>query len=217
MTSTRGWIPLFLLTLGLTGCAGRRMALPPAIDLNEYTVIGLLTFDCSEPGELGTYTSQRFLQYILTDQVGARVVELGTVQEVLTRVGHEHLDVEAIQAIGEHYRLKTLINGTLEVEDIKPRVNLSTVFSSLSVRAEVEASLTARMLETGTGATIWTASARERHTVGEVTLFSGGEVFFDADDPEKAYGQLVEALVGRITPDFRVQWVRVRKDGTIRY
>jgi hypothetical protein len=125
MTSTRGWIPVSLLTLGLT------------------------------------------------DQAGARVVELGTVQDVLTRVGHEHLDVEA--------------------------------------------SLTARMLETGTGATIWTASARERHTVGEVTLFSGGEVFFDADDPEKAYGQLVEALVGRITPDFRVQWVRVRKDGTIRY
>jgi len=25
------------------------------------------------------------------------------------------------------------------------------------------------------------------------------------------------ARIGRITPDFRVQWVRVRKDGTIRY
>ncbi len=39
-------------------------------------------------------------------------------------------------------------------------------------------------------------------------MFPGGRVFFDARDPEEAYGELVESLIGKITADFRVTYGR---------
>jgi hypothetical protein len=37
-------------------------------------------------------------------------------------------------------------------------------------------------------------------------VFGGGDFAFDADDPERAYGSLVDALVAHVTRDFRSTW-----------
>jgi hypothetical protein len=42
--------------------------------------------------------------------------------------------------------------------------------------------------------------------VGQVRLI-GGRPVFDADDPERAYGELVHALAELVTADFKVLWV----------
>jgi hypothetical protein len=39
--------------------------------------------------------------------------------------------------------------------------------------------------------------------VANVSIFKGGDVIFDAQDPERAYGQLIRSLVLRTTRDFR--------------
>jgi hypothetical protein len=98
----------------------------------------------------------------------------------------------------------TLIVGTLELSDIRPRVDLAAIISTLSVSAEVDATLTARLLDTQDGTTLWTDSARERRSVAHVSVARGGGIFFDARDPEQAYGSLIRALVVRTTRDF--QW-----------
>lgn len=100
--------------------------------------------------------------------------------------------------------MDAVIFGTLEVSDIRPRVDLATIISTLSVGADVDAILTARLVDTRDGTTLWTDSARDRKTVAEVSFVKGGGIFFDARDPEQAYGSLIRALVMRTTRDF--QW-----------
>ena len=100
--------------------------------------------------------------------------------------------------------MDALIFGRLDASDIKPRVDLATIISTLSVGAEVNALLTARLVDTRDGTTLWTDSARDRQAVAEVSVVKGGGIFFDARDPEQAYGSLIRALVRRATRDF--QW-----------
>jgi hypothetical protein len=67
------------------------------------------------------------------------------------------------------------------------------------------------MLERESGGTIWTASSEGSYTVGEVHAFGDGSFDFDAEDPEKAYGRLVQSLVDAVTVDFRTTWQRVKR------
>jgi hypothetical protein len=118
---------------------------------------------------------------------------------------------EALRAIGSAAGVATLFVGNLSVDSVKPKVDLSTLIGQLSVRAEVEATFTARLFETSSGATLWTASAKHKRTVGHVSAFRDGSIFFDADDPEEAYGDLVESLVYDVSTDFRITYQRQRR------
>ena len=67
------------------------------------------------------------------------------------------------------------------------------------------------MVETDTGASLWSRSARAVQRVGGVELFADKSFAFDADDPEDAYGQLADSLVAAVTHDFQCHWMRVKK------
>ncbi len=200
-------LPIALL---LTHCAPR-IAVPPAIDLSRLQVVGLTTFDCNREGNLDEYTTQVFLETILSNQPGIRVLEIGPVSDLLRRAGFREMRPDALKAIGSDSGIATLFIGTLTVDSVKPKVDLSSLAGVLSVRAEVEATFTARLFETSSGATLWTASAKHKRTVGHVSAFRDGSIFFDADDPEDAYGDLVESLIQDVSTDFRVTYQRQRR------
>ncbi len=101
------------------------------------------------------------------------------------------------------YGVDAVVFGRLEISNVKPKVKLSTVLTSMSARADVDAALSARLLETDSGVTLWTNSVRGRQTVGHVSFVSNGDIYFGARDPESAYGRLVHWLVVRATRDFR--------------
>ncbi len=181
---------------------------PPKIDLNAYDKIGLITFSSKTKGKLVDFVTQKFMEEIQSAQPGTPVVELGTEEQVLTRVGSDELDLDAIQAIGDIYQLDAVITGNLEVTNINPKINLSTFLTAMSVEAEVEASLSAKLIETIDSATLWSNSVSGKKTVGHITLGPGGIAVFDAQNPEKAYGELARWLVVRITEDFRSKYVK---------
>ena len=79
---------------------------------------------------------------------------------------------------------------------------------TLGVSADIEANLTAKLYDTYDGATVWTSSAKGRETVANVNILTGGGFYFDADDPAKAYGGLVDGLVDEVTYDLRVRYER---------
>ena len=81
----------------------------------------------------------------------------------------------------------------------------------MNVSAKVDASLATRLFETTRGATVWTRSTRRTDTVAHVGMSGGGSIRFDAKDPDKAYGALVDALVHDITRDFRVSYVQASR------
>ncbi|MGB2698437.1 MAG: hypothetical protein WBD28_11350 [Candidatus Zixiibacteriota bacterium] len=179
---------------------------PPTIDLKQHEVIGIIEFSSSSEGELGPLATREFIEMARQDQGIVRIVELGSEADVLKEIGSDRLDPATFKALGEKYQVSTIITGELLVSDVRPDIKITPGGGFMSFGAEVDASLSAQMVETPTGASIWSSSANATQSVGNVSVFGGKAFSFDAEDPEKAYGKLVDALVEEITKDFRVTW-----------
>jgi hypothetical protein len=193
-----------MLSVALIAAAAGCLHLPPRINLERMGTVGLIQLRSEAKGNIAEYATQVLLEVLLKSQPGARIKELGREDEVLRDIEASRLSPDALEALRRRFGVDTLIVGTLELSDIRPRVDLAAIISTLSVSAEVDAVLTARLLDTQDGTTLWTDSARERRTVANVSVARGGGIFFDARDPEQAYGSLIRALVVRTTRDF--QW-----------
>lgn len=189
-------------------CAKRTtVEIPPRVNLYSFDMIGVVQFESQSKGTIATFATQRFIEALQESQPGVRVLELGTVDELMRTLGRDDLNFETVRAIGEHYGVGAVIAGTLDVQDVKPRIDLQRTITTGSISADVKAVLTARVTETTRGATLWTRSTRTTATVAEVGM-SGRAVRFDAQDPEQAYGTMVDALVSDLAQDFRVSYVR---------
>jgi len=198
---------LVLLFVFYPAC-GPKVMVPPAIQLTEYDLIGMIEFSTNVRGKLGEYVTGEFIEMIQPSHPGVRILELGSEESVLEAVDHEELNIDAIKAIGEKYNVTSVFTGDLDVTNVKPKVSFSPWVKSLSVKAEVEALLSVRLLDTESSATIWRSSVRGKKDVAEVTMFSDGPFIFDADDPEEAYGDLAEWLVEETTYDLRIRYER---------
>lgn len=201
---------IVLAFLAGASCGGQRQVVmvPPRIDLEPHQLIGVIQFDTTSEGELAPLVTRRFIEAMRRDQGVVRVVDLGTETEVLASVGHDRLDRAAYQALGQKQDLRTIVTGRLTVSDVRPGVRISPNLRSGSLSARVEAALEVQLVEASTGASIWSASARANRDVGHVSVLGGKDIVFDAEDPEAAYGSLVDGLVEQVTQDFHVGWER---------
>jgi len=198
------YIISLLAVILLTGCC-KKVYYSPIMDLNKYEPVGIIKIDVNAEGKLDYMTTERFMEYMRRDQPGILVLELGSREDVLKSVGKKELDFEAIKAIGDKYKVKTVIVGDLQISEVKPRVDFSLSFPYVSATAEVDASLYSKMYETSMGSTVWSGSSRVKTEVGSVKIFK--EHFsFNAEDPEQAYGRLVDDLVWYTSRDFRGFW-----------
>lgn len=191
---------IFGISMLIIGCT--RVVVPPVVNLNEYQAVGIVKFKCSEGGNLDAFVTQKFIEEVTRDQKMIRIIELGSETTVLTDIGKTALNINAYKAIGEKYNVKSVIIGEIDISDIQPEISIAPGFSFVGVKGVVEANLVARMIETSSGATIWTGSALEKSEIGHIS-FAGGRFIFDAKDPERAYGSLTEELVMNSTHDFR--------------
>jgi len=196
-------IVLVFVTL-IAAAVGCHHAYPPRFNLDRFGTIGLVQFRSEAKGNIAEYATRIFLEVLVKSQPGARIKELGREEEVLRDIGANRLSPDALEALRRRFNVDAVILGTLDVSNIRPRVDLISIITTLSVSAEVDAVLTARLLDTRDGATIWTDSARDHKTVAQVSVWRDGGIFFDARDPEQAYGSLIRSLVARTTRDF--QW-----------
>jgi hypothetical protein len=201
-------ISLFALIFSIA-CSKRVLVqIPPRVDLHSFQTIGMIEFGSNTEGTLSSFASQRFLQALQQAQPGVQVLELGSEADLMESIGHEKLDHAALKTIGEQYGVEAVMVGDVEVSDVRPNVDVYNVLTTMSVSAEVDASLTTRLFETARGATLWTSSTRGTRTVAHAGIGHGGPIRFDAEDPEKAYGELVDALIVDATRDFRVTYAR---------
>ncbi len=185
------------VALLFTGCA--RVYVPPAIDLKPQETIGIIEFKSDAKGDLGEFVTQKFIQSITQDQ-DLRIVELGDEKAVLEAVGLTHLGPDAFKAIGEKYDLNAVFTGKLDVSEVNPSCAFGPGYASFE--GKVNARLAARLVKTTTGATGWSNSARDERTVAGVERFGSG-FWFNAEDPEEAYGKMARSLCRRVTHDFR--------------
>jgi hypothetical protein len=185
------------VALLFTGCA--RVYVPPAIDLKPQEVIGIIQFKSDSKGDLGEFVTQKFIQSITQDQ-DLKIVELGDEKAVLEAVGMTHMGPDVLRAVGEKYNLNTVFTGNLDVTEATPSCGFGPGYASFE--AKVNARLAARLVETATGVTVWSNSARDERTVAGVSKF-GSSFSFNAEDPEEAYGDMARNLSHHITHDFR--------------
>jgi hypothetical protein len=208
---------LVVAMLFVVGCSNTRtvrVAVAPRVDLHPYPMVGLVTFSSNAKGELDRMSTQKFLEAVQAAQPGTRVIELGTEADVLGAIGRRSWDATTLRAIKETHGVDVVILGRFDVKQSKPNLQLSTLVKRLSVSSDVDAALTARLVETSTGATMWSNGAQCTANVANASFNNRGQGHFGASDPEKAYGAMVDGLVCRVTDDFRVHYVtrRVSKD-----
>jgi len=204
-------IAIFSLSISLFICGcGPKVIVPPEVNLTKYNNVGLITFKSDAKGKLGDYVTQKFLQEVGSAQKGVWIIELGDEERVLKSIDREEIGPKAIQLIGEKYDLEAIIMGNLHVSDVKPKVDISSIIvKSISVKADVDASLSVKLIETGSGATLWTNIAEEKKTVAQVSIFSTREAYFDAENPDDAYGELVGSLIRQVTKDLKTKHKRL--------
>ena len=189
-------------------CARRPLVqVPPRVELGAFDLIGVVEFSSESRGTLASFATRRFIESLQESQPGVRVLEVGTADEIARALNLDDMNYQTVRAIGEHYGVGAVVLGALDVQDVKPRLDLQHMLTTASVSADVTASLTTRLMETTRGATAWTRTTRTTSTIAHVGVGKGA-VVFDAQDPDRAYGTMVDALVVDLTQDFRVSWVR---------
>jgi len=194
-------LPLFV------ACGGKYVWVAPRLDLQPHSPVGLVTFTVENAqGTLHEVATQRFAEAAFAGQENIEILELGDAATLLSKVGETELGPRAAQAIGEEHRVPAVFVGHLVVSNVKPSGALGP-FGGAHLRATVSVDLTVRLLSTATGGTLWSRSARATETVGEVGLVNGRPVF-GAEDPNEAYGRLVDLLVDEVTMDLRPRRVK---------
>lgn len=197
----------------MSGCSGHRapapapVPVPPRVDLREHEIIGVVEFSSSAKGKLGPLATQRFVESARRDQGIVRLVNLGTRVEAMRSVGRNQWDAETFRALGDKFGVRTILDGELVVSSARPDIRIAASLRAGEASAQVDATLSVELIETATGASLWSASSRSRQSLGHVGLV-GNQVSFSADDPQRAYGSLVDALVEQAAGDFHAGWRR---------
>jgi hypothetical protein len=198
----------------VAGCAGsarqpaQTIMAPPRVDLAPQQMIGVLQFDSKAKGKLGALATRRFVESARRDQGMLRVMELGRGWKALRTMGQKDWSPAAYKAIGAQNGLKSIFVGEISVSSVRPTLSLASALRSGTVTAEVDATLSVRLVEVETGATLWSASAGTSKSLGQISAFGGGEFGFEAENADEAYGLLVDALVDQVTADFHATSVR---------
>jgi len=199
------------LAAALVGCSHRPpppppVLAPPLVELSRLGALGMIEFGANGSGDLAPLASREFLASLQAAQPGTPVLELGDRERVLAAVGAAGIDPETIRAIGRKYHLDAILVGELTTEEVRPRVSMQQL-DSFSATAEIEGVLSARIFETGRGATLWTTNAKTRAPLAHVAMSPFAMPDFDAREPEQVRTRLVRELVARATDDFQPHWV----------
>jgi hypothetical protein len=199
----------FLVLLVLPGCGGSQrvntVLVSPRLDLRPYGRLGLVTFTVENAkGSLHQFATERFSEDMLAAQPGIEVLELGTQDSLLQRVGEKELGITAAQEMGRQREIGAVFAGHLKVTNPTAGGGIAAL-STPRLDATIRLDLTVRLLSTRSGATLWRSSAWATQKVGHVALV-GGQLNFSAKDPKAAYGPLVNTLIRIVTQDMRSTW-----------
>jgi hypothetical protein len=123
---------------------------------------------------------------------------------MLHRLGEKEIGAASAQAFAGSRDVPAIFAGHVKVSNVKPSGQVLG-FNLPRLEATVTVELTVGLFDTKTGGTIWRGSGIATQKVGELSLISG-EPYFSAKDPNVAYGELIDRLIGRVTEDLRPSW-----------
>lgn len=182
----------------------QQVRVPPRMDLSRLGTLGLIDF-ASDEG-MGARGAREFLAALQSAQPGTPVLELGAESRLLAELGRPELDTETVRALGEKYRIDALIVGSLDSQRVSPRVAFDSSAAFATASAVLDGALDVRILETRTGATVWSSSAKARAEIAGLQVSDHGIASTGGSSPDDARQRLIERLVQRATADFWAHW-----------
>ena len=200
---------LLLLLVTLWGCTNTVLVpVPPRMELKEYGTLGVAEFSSNYIPAVNARATREFQARIHSAQPGTRLVELGNREVLLATVGSRQLDPEALKKIGAKYGVDAIFLGEIAYSEPKTNININNM-SKLegSARTEVRGDMSAKLVETRSGAAVWSSSAWATRQVGRVEV-SGYQGVSTTMRNSDARDDMVPTLVLHLTEDFRPSTVR---------
>ena len=201
---------IVVMALAMLGACSHTVLVPvpPRVDLQGYGTLGIVEFGSNSERGISARATRQFQEQVQAAQPGTRFIDLGDRQALLSALGVKQLDPAAMRKIREKYGVGAIFLGDLAYSQPRVDVNVSDLTKlEGGMRAEMKGELSAQLLETASGASVWSSSGWVRRPLGSVSLsaehgVSGG---MRNSDPRE---EMVPALVREVTQDFRPTTVR---------
>jgi hypothetical protein len=178
------------------------------MDLKSYGTLGIVEFGSNSDRTINAHATRQFQEQIQAAQPGTRFIELGTREAMLTAVGGRQLDLEALKKIREKYGVAAIFLGDIVYSEPRTDVKLADLTKlEGGVRAEIRADISSRLVETTTGASVWSSSSWVRRQLGQLNVSAehGVSGAMSKSNPRE---EMMPALVHHLARDFRPSSVR---------
>lgn len=195
---------IILLTM-LAACGGGTIlvTVPPRMPLQNYGTLGIVGFSANADRGAAAHATRKFQEEVQAAQPGTPFLELGDLDSVLASVGAAQLDPAALKKIGAKYGVRAVFVGELVYSEPKMDVKVMDLAKlEGGVQAEMRGDISSRLLETASGASIWSSSAWARRQLGAVHI-SAEQGVSGAMSQGNPRDEMVPALVYHLTEDFR--------------
>lgn len=203
----------FMLCLALlAGCASKTVLVrvPPQIDMSAYQTTGIVEFTSNADPALGRHAARQFQESVQAAQPGTRFIELGTRDEVLEAIGARQFDAQAIRKIGAKYAVDAVFVGDLIYSEPKFDINvIDPLRMQGAFKAEIKGDISSKLLETKSGASVWSSSAWAKRQLGSVRVSAetGVSGRVTSSNPRN---EMVPDMVHHLTHAFRPTSTRQR-------
>lgn len=200
---------MLLLLVMVSGCTRTVLVpVPPRMDLHGYGTLGIVEFASTADAAINRRATRQFQEQIQAAQPGTPFVELGSREMVLAAVGGHDLDANTLQRIGAKYGVDAIFVGEIDYSEPKTDVKISDVTRlEGGVRTEVRGDISSRLVETRSGAGVWSSSAWARRQVGRLSVSAEHGVSGSMNDSDPR-AEMVPDLIYYLTQDFRPTSVR---------
>jgi hypothetical protein len=178
------------------------------MDLKSYATLGIVEFTSNSDRSINAHATRKFQEQVQSAQPGTRFIELGNREALLAAVGGRQLDADALRKVGEKYGVAAIFLGDIAYSEPKTDVKLTDITRlEGGARTEIRADISSRLVETGTGASVWSSSAWARKQIGRVSVSAERGISAQASTANPRE-EMVPALVYQLTHDFRPSSVR---------
>jgi hypothetical protein len=204
---------LAVLAAVLSGCSHTHtvvVQVPPRVDLKPYGTVGIIEFSSNGERLTGSQATRQFQEQVQEAQPGTRFLELGTRDAVLAGVGGREFDADTLRRIGAKYRVNAVVLGDIVYAEPRTDIKVADITRlEGGMRSELRADISGRLLETSTGASVWTRSAWTKRQIGALSVSAerGVSGSMSKSNPRE---EMVPSLVYQLTHDFRPSSMRER-------
>jgi hypothetical protein len=176
------------------------ITVPPRMDLHPYGKIGIVTFSVENAkGNLHQFATERFAENVLEAQPGIEILELGSIDTLMQRLGEREPGIATAQELGKRHGVAAVFAGHLKITNPQASGGIAGLVTP-HLEATIRTDLTVKLLSASSGGTVWRSSAWATQKVGGVSII-GGQLNFGARDPKTAYGPMVNTIVNIVTRD----------------